>query len=925
MLAACRGFAVEDARHLVLPATAIFSKGPNDYHGEDLHIKVGRGAVIGWYVQADRQEEVKVFIEYACEQPLDQEYQLSLDGRDFFWEVPTTQASEWARVEVARFTVRAGMPVYLQLVPPSGRKYAHPLRFRHLILEGTTENNLRFLEKLEEPRIPDSQPGFGQKLAAVHPALAFRDLRVDDQLWRVSGMALRGSNQLLFTTWEGDLYAIDVGRLPTVGPPPYRRLAQGLSEPMGLAVLDDRVFITEKNEATELIDEDGDGRFETYRCLSHAWPCTLDYHEYLFGAVVQDSHLYFASSVAMGIRGTHNRQAPLRGSVVKVHLESGETEFVAGGLRTPDGIGSGPDGSILITDNQGEWLPGNKLIYLTQDAFYQFRSRPPWHPLDRAEPSPPAVWLPQGEIAASPTQPVLIPESWGPYRGQVIFGDATFGGLQRAFLEEVEGVYQGAVFPFSQGFRHLFHRLQFAPDGDLFAGGIARGNDKEFIERVSGLSQIRYTGRSVFEPLAARIDANGLEIEFTQPLAEGAGWDPAGYYVTQWGYQGTQTYGGAKIRHRRTDIHSASVSADRRRVFLEISQLVEGEVLHVRLSPTLLSSDGESLWAGELWYTVNRIPRDRKGDVLIPPKAGGHRDSPYFHFSEGNAGRVLYRTYCSACHSLDGTRLVGPSFAGIAGSRRQVRASITASLEEITADRKYLRQSIVEPNAQLVEGYPANLMPPIGGLLSDEQLDQLVDYLVRVSKADVAQQELAIPLRTVRPWTMLDFASISQQGSAAMPLDPGSAQRGWQAFMKAQCLQCHRFSDVGIDLGPDLTEVSQRYRGSRLLQQILEPSSEIHPKYQAQQFLLSDGRVITGMVVEETPETYVVTKNLLEPTARMFISKQAIEEQQPAKASAMPQGLVDVLTKAEIIDLLLFLENSGQPTSLFRATKVPHP
>ncbi|MFN9914455.1 MAG: hypothetical protein ACK53L_17830, partial [Pirellulaceae bacterium] len=140
----------------------------------------------------------------------------------------------------------------------------------------------------------------------------------------------------------------------------------------------------------------------------------------------------------------------------------------------------------------------NKLIYLTQDAFYQFRSRPPWHPLDRAEPSPPAVWLPQGEIAASPTQPVLIPESWGPYRGQVIFGDATFGGLQRAFLEEVEGVYQGAVFPFSQGFRHLFHRLQFAPDGDLFAGGIARGNDKEFIERVSGLSQIRYTGRSVF-------------------------------------------------------------------------------------------------------------------------------------------------------------------------------------------------------------------------------------------------------------------------------------------------------------------------------------------------------------------------------------------------------------------------------------------
>ena len=155
----------------------------------------------------------------------------------------------------------------------------------------------------------------------------------------------------------------------------------------------------------------------------------------------------------------------------------------------------------------------------------------------------------------------MLPSSWGPYAGQVLFGDATFGGLQRAFLEEVDGVTQGAVFPFSQGFRHLFHRFALTEAGDLFAGGIARGPDKEFIHRVSGLSRIRYTGKEVFEPLAARLRSNGLEVEFTLPLAEGSGWDPAGYYVTRWTYQGTQTYGGAKVLHRRAQVRSATVSA----------------------------------------------------------------------------------------------------------------------------------------------------------------------------------------------------------------------------------------------------------------------------------------------------------------------------------------------------------------------------
>lgn len=722
--------AADPARTLDLPAKAIFSKGPNQWNGEDLDITVGRGSNIGWYITAQREEDVTVSVEYSCAQPLDQEFQLSFDGKDRFWEVPVTKEGAWSRAELGTFHVRAGLPVLVLLVPPSGRKYAHPFRLRKLIVESRTPGNLAAAGPLAEPAAPDAVPGFGQRLAALHPTLTAQDLRTEGQPMRISGMALRGPRELIFTTWEGDLFSLDLDAVSESGPPPFRRIAQGLSEPMGLAVSGGRIFVTEKNEATELLDEDGDGKFETYRCLAHDWPATLDSHEYLFGAVVRNSRLYFSSSVAMGTRGKDNRQAPLRGSVIAVDINTGKFEIIAGGLRTPDGIGLGPRGTILITDNQGEWLPGSKLVVVQPGAFYQFRSRPPWHPFDRPVATPPAVWLPQGEIAASPTEPILLPESWGPYAGQVIFGDATFGGLQRTFLEEVDGVMQGAAFPFSQGLRHMLHRFAFTADGELYAGGIARGADREFIDRVSGLTHIRYTGKEVFEPVAARLRSNGLELEFTLPLAEGAGWDPAGYHVTQWGYQAVQTYGGAKVRHRRAEVRSATVSPDRRRVFLELPGLTAGEVLYVRLPQSLPSASSQPLWTGELWYTINRIPKDQPGTIQPPPARTLAATTPYFRFSSGDAGRVLFQNTCAACHSLDDTKLVGPSLRNLAGSTRKVRDA-SGKMREVKANAAYLRQSILDPNALLVDGYPENLMPPIGATFTDEQIDALVKYILK--------------------------------------------------------------------------------------------------------------------------------------------------------------------------------------------------
>ncbi|MDF1811479.1 MAG: cytochrome c [Verrucomicrobiales bacterium] len=722
------------SRELDLPATDIFSKGSNQYSDDILEITKGRGATIGWYIKAKQEDEVRVSIEYSCAAPLNQDYQLSFDGIDTFWKVTPTAEKEFSRAELGVFKIRPGLPVLVLLVPPSGTKYKHPVRFRKLIVAGSKPGNLSRLpasEGAKGPATPATSPGFGAKLSGLHPALSTLDLRDEALTLRVSGMKMRGENEILFTTWDGDLFSLDLTAVTETGPPPFRRIARGLSEPMGLAVSGPRIFVTEKNQVTELIDKDNDGMFETYRCVSQDWPCSMDYHEYLFGAVVKDDHLYFNASVGMARRGIDNYQPPLRGSVIKVHIDSGETEIFAGGLRTPDGIGLAADGGILVTDNQGEWLPANKLIHVEKGGFYQFRSIPPWHPLDVPKATPPAVWLPHGEIAASPTEPFVIPSNWGPYAGQVLFGDETFGGLQRAFLEKVDGVTQGAVFRFSQGFQHHFHRFAITPDGELYAGGIARGKDEEFIHRVSGLTRIRYTGNDVFEPLAARLYTNGLEIEFTLPLAEGTGWNPAAWHVTQWGYQATQTYGGQKVRHRRTGVRSATVSADRRRVFLELAEITPGEVIHVRLAQSLTSGNGLPLRTGDLWYTVNRIPANLPGEVKAAPPVTFAEPKSFFHYTKGDAGQILFQTYCTSCHSLDGTKLVGPSLQGLAGSHLRVIQPGSDKVLSVMATADYIRQSIMEPNALLAEGYPENIMPPMGGILTDKQIDALVNYLTK--------------------------------------------------------------------------------------------------------------------------------------------------------------------------------------------------
>jgi putative heme-binding domain-containing protein len=184
--------------------------------------------------------------------------------------------------------------------------------------------------------------------------------------------------------------------------------------------------------------------------------------------------------------------------------------------------------------------------------------------------------------------------------------------------------------------------------------------------------------------------------------------------------------------------------------------------------------------------------------------------------------------------------------------------------------------------------------------------------IVGRNEAEVESLRASQKPKIIQEWTMKDFPEVGASVSKGKN-DDEAIVRGSQAFLKAQCQQCHIVSGHGVNLGPDLTETVKKFQGNKLLQQVLEPSFEIHPKYQVIQFLLDSGKVVSGVIAKEDGKTIYVATNLLAPQNLTKVAKDEIDERQPARSSAMPQGMVNVLTKEEIIDMLHFLESGPAP------------
>ncbi|MEU8610907.1 family 16 glycoside hydrolase [Actinoplanes sp. NPDC048791] len=457
-------------------------------------------------------------------------------------------------------------------------------------------------------------PGDGLPLNAVHPGYTLTNLRPAGFQPQVSAMDWFPDGRLAIATWggsetvAGEVYVLS-GVTGSTSPSQvtYKKVATGLREPMGLKIVDGKIYVSQKHELTELNDTNGDGVTDQYRRVA-TWPFDGNFHEFAFGLLYKDGYFYLNLSVSIDLGGatTQPQGSPNRGTSLKINRSTGAVEYVAGGLRTPDGLGWGPEGDIFVLDNQGGWLPASKLVQIKANRFFNHYTNPDG-PFDNQPVTQPVLWLPQNEIANSPSTPLLL--NSGPYSGQMLFGDVTYGGIQRAFLEKINGQYQGAVFRLTQGLESGVLRLSQGPDGALYYGGLgAGGNWGQEGKLTYGLQKLTPNSTSVFDIKAMRAVAGGFELEYTQPVSEStAAQLPARYRAEQWRYVPTPSYGGPKVDEESLSVASATLSADRLKVTLKLNGLKPGRVVHVRSPRPFTSTSGTSLWSTEAWYTLNSL------------------------------------------------------------------------------------------------------------------------------------------------------------------------------------------------------------------------------------------------------------------------------------------------------------------------------
>ncbi len=386
-----------------------------------------------------------------------------------------------------------------------------------------------------------------------------------------------------------------------------------MAEPLGLKIVNDNIYILQKQELTQLIDNDKDGVIDEYRCIANGWGVTPNFHEFAFGLVYRNGKFYGNLATAINPGGASTSPQNFeRGRSIEIDPKTGKYKFVTSGLRTPNGIGYGAKGQVYISDNQGDWLPSSKILLLRQGAFYGNRSVDPEGTKGLVD-DPPVVWLPQNEIGNSPSN--VIPFNYGPYKDQMLHGDVTHGGLKRVYVEVVDGIYQGVVFRMTQGLESGVNRTMVAPDGSIIIGGVgSSGNWGQIGKLPFGLQRLAYNGKSTFEMLEVHAKANGMEIVLTEPLAAGVGDSPEFWRAEQWKYVPTIEYGGPKVDEEVLAVKSVTVSKDRTKVFLELDGLKQEHIVYIRAHTAVRSVSDQPIWTTEAWYTLNRIPKS-KGSV----------------------------------------------------------------------------------------------------------------------------------------------------------------------------------------------------------------------------------------------------------------------------------------------------------------------
>jgi cytochrome c2 len=253
--------------------------------------------------------------------------------------------------------------------------------------------------------------------------------------------------------------------------------------------------------------------------------------------------------------------------------------------------------------------------------------------------------------------------------------------------------------------------------------------------RVSGLARVRYTGQSCTIPREVAAMEKGILLRFDIPIDPKTASDSENFSVERWNYKRSAKYGSPHYRLDGTPGQewlspgSAYVSRDRKAVFIGIPNMKT--VMQMRVGWALASVDGkpfeQTCWLTPYTLTAFNPKQEGFDQVEIDLRSKPPRIiSTPVTVEEGH--KLAGLMGCTACHSVDGTTAgkVGPTWKGLFGSQVEFKEG-----EPAVADEAYLRESILDPTAKVVQGFEKSDagMASYAGVLTESQIQALILYI----------------------------------------------------------------------------------------------------------------------------------------------------------------------------------------------------
>lgn len=420
---------------------------------------------------------------------------------------------------------------------------------------------------------------------------------------RLTGLDfLPGGSELVACAWDGDVWKVSGLDRPD-GVLTWRRIASGLFQPLGVKVVNGVVHVCCRDQIAALHDLNDDGEADLVQCFNSDHQVTEHFHEFAMGLQTDAAGNFYYARAAR-----HAKTAVVlqHGTLLRVSRDGSKTDILATGFRAPNGVCLNPDGTFFLTDQEGFWVPKNRINWVRPGNRF-FGNL--WGYTDITDKSDaaqeePVCWI-TNRFDRSPAELLWVEsKSWGGLNGALL--NLSYG-MGKVFVVPHEragdGMQGGMVAlplpPFPTGVM----RGRFNPtDGHLYLCGMYAWAGNQ--QAPGGLYRIRATGKPACLPVGYRVTRDGLAVTFSDPLHPDAAANVRNFGLKVWDLHRSERYGSPHVNERPLKVTAAALSADRRTLTLTIPELRPTHGLELWYS--VRSADGREV-DGLLHGTVHRL------------------------------------------------------------------------------------------------------------------------------------------------------------------------------------------------------------------------------------------------------------------------------------------------------------------------------